>query len=66
MATLSSLNWEVGSEVLITLHFNTYVYVTHIVHMPRKEFNNNNLKSRGREKSVAAEGTACTTLWRQS
>lgn len=34
----------------------TYVHVTYIVHMPRKEYNNDNLKSRSGDKSIAAEG----------
>lgn len=42
------------------------MYITHIVHMPGKEFINNNLRSRGREKNAAAEGIALAKiLWRQ-
>lgn len=45
-----------GSSLHDTL---TSVCVTYIVHMPRKELNDHHFKSRGREKSVAAEGTVC-------
>lgn len=64
MAMFSPLNGRIGSQVCIILHFNFCVYYC-IVHMLRKEFNNNHLKSRGKEKSVAAEKIAHAEVQRR-
>lgn len=64
MARFSPLSGRIGSQVCIISHFNFCVYYC-IVHMPRKELNNNHLKSRGKEKRVAAEKIAHAEVQRR-